>query len=1703
MAKCLIDIKKDIIDKAAEKLVYRGAVVSGNVGYFPAPNKASKAIAEVNDEFREAFVKESEKGSFFIDPSDSLVDKYFEEFKKRDDLRSLQYFNKDQALFEQEQREYLQITGSSKSSKEILKKIKEAAIKMGIDIQSLTEYAKNNPAIDQKTVNGVADLVRGIIALAEGKEDEALTEEVVHIATAILEQVNPGLVSEMISRINNFSIYKQVYEKYKDNKHYQLPNGKPDIRKIKKEAVDKLIAEIIVNGGTNLSRFPELANPVQKSFWAGMWDKIVEYFSRLLKKSDISIYKQAAAQIVAGEVGGTVENIKQKGVFFQLSNSQKTIQESLQETKDTINKVYKPEDVEIVLTDAEEANNWYERTLPDGSAKRVGNRVTDRVKRWYKQRFGGKVFSEKEKKLNNLKREYGIAGHADFEQIVKRYYDADGTKKAVPDAKPVGVNLPSLEMYEKLETYFLEVIKDIEQKSGGPVAVFTEVVIYDEKRDEAGTIDLLVIEQDGTANILDWKFMQVFGDDIPWFKQGAYNEQLAAYASILKDNYGITKFRYKRAIPILMGFEKEDKYDPESELYLSGIGIGTTNPDRLTDMRLVPISEKTESTGVDLLDKLVSQLNSLLKSVSDEDYLSDEDREDKLERMNIIRQTIRRLQGMQDINSVVELISTLRGRGQDIINKYTAVKDLPVDSPDITNEQLSDLSYDMRDFIAVAEAFSNIDDELDSIIYDKSMEALAKTESEKEEFEFRKKLAQRLVFEAKEVRLTKNKIETLSKEFTRKYIGLRNAVQNLDSPEVVIKGLGATFRTNKELEGKAITVMTRLVEEAQVGAQQEALEIIKELMAIREEIASKHGNIAEYTNKIFKKGDNNEFVNQLISQFQQEFYNTVDEKALKGGDRTWLLANIDTVAYMKEAKEYLEQKIARINTSPNYKIQPDYTKEVVEQKLREKEAAIENLKRLYDLSRKDFNGWNNFIIKRHPLNKWYTQEYKDLVDKPENTEALKLYNFIRNFNKEAKEVGYISAAVEKIFLPWVRKDFAESFKLSGLADSVGNFFQKLQASVDDVGYGKINELTQQFENALPKYFTYDFTKKEVGGKEEQDFSQVSQEVFKNLILYVQQVKKYKYLSGIEDQLLLLKTVETFKGHIVTTRTGEVVMENGVPKVENRNNEINAKMYDDFMKAIFYGQKYVLSDADTPLYLDKVIGGIKKVINKAIGKEYFKEDDKPTYTSMVKTMDALNRATQMRQLGLEPASGIINFLGLQLQLKAQLGAYCTFDEVRKKEFTIWNHLFGNQGDETLISLIETFMPMSEDPAYEMFKEAGLTALTRRSFSDDLMVWMRKPEQLAEKSVFLALLDNMMIENGKIVSIPEFVKAKYTERYKPDVAAEIKKEVDELKQTRAISKIAKMEDGKLVIPGLDLNNKKELSRLTVLSRDIIARASAKLTPASTSRMQMNIWTKSMMVFKNWIPVLADTRFSELKKVSNSFSTAVDENGIVTGEKYDIGRIRLYLYVLSTSITERTSNIINILRANEEGVKKLDELYIQYAKDYEARTGQKLNMSKDDFIEMVRANLLATTKELRLLLGIMSILFASGYVAPDDDADKATKNRFRYLQRILDKYGDEIGFFYKPSSISSILSGGMPAVSVFKDISKTVSHVTMEITGFDVSDPSKSFEEVRKNAHPVKYGMKLFPGAKASLTYLSIFSEDFAKEFDVTIQKESSNR
>ncbi len=104
----------------------------------------------------------------------------------------------------------------------------------------------------------------------------------------------------------------------------------------------------------------------------------------------------------------------------------------------------------------------------------------------------------------------------------------------------------------------------------------------------------------------------------------------------------------------------------------------------------------------------------------------------------------------------------------------------------------------------------------------------------------------------------------------------------------------------------------------------------------------------------------------------------------------------------------------------------------------------EEARRLWDIENENFNGWNNYVIKRHPLDKWFSKDYQEVQSDPE---LLELYNYISKVNEKAKGLGYINNMVSKNFLPFIRKSMAEQLVWDNKLSVMSNFYNSLQIGI--------------------------------------------------------------------------------------------------------------------------------------------------------------------------------------------------------------------------------------------------------------------------------------------------------------------------------------------------------------------------------------------------------------------------------------------------------------------------------------------------------------------------------------------------------------------------------------------------------------------------------------------------------------------------------
>lgn len=1593
-------------------------------------------------------------------------------------------------------------TEGSKASVATVAKVKVFLKRIGVSIGSLDKRYGGN--------NAVADMLRDLIQIAEGKEDVALTEEAMHFVVEIIQQSNPVLFNKLMNKIGSYQMYKSVSEEYKDNPDYQK-NGLPDVIKLKKEAIGKVLAEYFILHNEGSLEKPELLAQSQ-----GWWETIMNWLKGLVEKYDNPFkdaliemgtiedtsalevpYKELAKKIVdknvAGIYGVQVKALYKQGkyrgviaelsdqledplsreaalsllkgdeqlaqdileahnIFAQQAGSQSVVYDKITNTAQLITKSPSP-------TKKDENGKPVDSYFYKGVE--IAKRVTDKAKLYYENLWGNTAITQTDyqKAVNTLIAEKGTDGHEDLQHafgvMVKNgIFDPTATIDStyVPKTNRTIYKVLFANLKERLSTF-------------KNAKFLSEVSVVDEKKDIAGTIDLLVVKEDGSIQILDWKFINLNTEkfqDVPWFKQRAWNIQIGEYKRILAERYGIPSHMIKgEAIPIKANYVFPFSQNGKKTLpYLEAIEIGNVNVKTEDRDYLLPVTLTGQDTGNKEINKLIAKLNALHKNLEDLEVKGIEEKAKKAEQLQFIDKAMRHLAVRNTIGPLItqaDIYTKDVQRVVDIYNSSYKNKDFTTDPP--SNAELSEYGIQLDNALAQIQIYTDLDVALESLSGTDVSEEAQKAHAE-------------LTAVVSKARFLERALENTINEFGEK-IGNSVGFSDLTDPETVVTTISKLFSETSKLPTQVLKVMYEKLREAKnltAVSTNEENRRLEEIKKEYEELAKSKGLglkdmfslVMDYTK------------NQLISQFDAKFYKEA-KAATKNKEEgvKWIKANVDVIKYKADLAEALKKNIELINSRP--------------WKDEEKKVAIDRKKRQYDTTAVDSPGWflHYKILRDSPLEKWTTAEWKTLWEKG-NEPAQKLYNWIRDINKKAEEAGYLPEnKAARTFLPYVVKSFAERIIFGGDITLGEDFIRAMTVDADTVGYGSIDPLTGKPVLKIPKYFTSGTDK------------ELSTNLIKNLALYNQALNNYKYISEVEGIAKVLGRLERNKQSIITNDYGRAIFdkETGTHELSEDNSK-NAALFDKQMATLIYGQKYVNSEKfDTLMFK---VGKSFENINKTLGVKLLPEGLSERQFSLNKSIDTLNTYFQQKTLGLNPLPALSNLVGGSLQITINSGKYMNKKELLASQANLASAAVRGEDGKKLLAAMEYFMPFTgNDNFRKMLHDMSVTKWTENSIQDFLMILMRSGDKYVQATLFTTLWENAIVVDGKVYNAREYVRKEtsYKNRYSsPDVQEEEKKFNDlvaEVKEKYSLSKTATLDaKGKLVLP--IERNSREAFALTNLSQALAKRATGTLTPADVRGITQNVWGASFMVFKNWIPALVDARFGKLKYAS-------DVEAYEWGRARTVGRIMMKDGILGikSMVDLITFNAFSISKAGkivkgtEDGLKSLQELYEYKKQQYFEQTGKQLEISQDEFFDMVRQNIRNQAKDTLITLSFLTMFFAAKALPPDKDEDPDVINRHKFLVRALDKLSDEVSFYYLPTSFQSMLNGSvMPSVAVFSDGIRIITHGFTELYGIGWD------QEIEDKNYFIKYLAKSFPVTSQMSSYLPLYAPDLAKELGIQL-------
>jgi hypothetical protein len=410
-----------------------------------------------------------------------------------------------------------------------------------------------------------------------------------------------------------------------------------------------------------------------------------------------------------------------------------------------------------------------------------------------------------------------------------------------------------------------------------------------------------------------------------------------------------------------------------------------------------------------------------------------------------------------------------------------------------------------------------------------------------------------------------------------------------------------------------------------------------------------------------------------------------------------------------------------------------------------------------------------------------------------------------------------------------------------------------------------------------------------------------------------------------------------------------------------------------------------------------------------------------------------------------------------------------------------------------ALIDLFVPLNEDIVSEkqksLAKKQGyIKALSAWSIQDVTMVTNYLPERILQMTNAKTMNDNTMVENGKIVNIRQYLAAEDRKtKYQMSVADRkvlensFEDRVKELKETRALSKIVKVTDNDITIPGVsDEELAKYRTKVIEYGRDL----SGQMNIDNKAEYRRDSLLRSFMMFKGWIPKQVSVR-------------ALDINKNLQADEWQYGRTRLFTKTVFYLGRNTISGMRDILQGNEKGLAIMDDILEQKKKDYFNKTGQVLDISEEEFYDLMRRQLANQMKELGLLMGVLALVLAAKAAVPPDDADALTKNKYKFWAKAINKISDELAFYYDPRSFISMTQGSvLPALSIVAKVERAFGALGKEAYGYITDD-----ESLQEKSYPTKYFLDLIPGpSQFQQEILPLIYPELAKEMGIRVSSQA---
>jgi hypothetical protein len=1658
MAHCsIVDVKRDALAVAAAtfkenaksvELKNNGAVISFGKNYQvknynEAFEMAKRKLGLVEDwaaekfgeKFRYGWVQISQTPNDKVRVSFTFPSNLYEAYqiKKGEFDRDLEYFQGDEQLMAQEM--YQQKATDEAANKEIDDEIKGWLNKVGIEYKSVDKiYNVSGVEIDAVAK---ASIFNGLIEVIEGKKDiKTLPEEAGHFLVELLGDEHP-VVKTMMANITGYKVYQDVL----NSPYAELYKG--DDTLIRKEAVGKLIAEVIVG----IEEGAELPSKIARAnnWFDLIWKWITSRLKRLIGSevhSDLESYITSAKMILEGDVRGLkkIDELKSpyasKDVFYEIDNNAKsTILDKIKGmgiSYDAVTKKY-----------------FF-------AGKEVRFRVTDFVKNFEKAKYRNQRDTEMSPEAKMLAKG-GVVGHKYIQILMQELVDKDMTLQQVKgylpnyteiktkvisdlkllpdftkDAEVVG-DLSAKDYVElvngvnKLYTKILTQQEQINKETGteGKASILLEQVVYNGK-DTGGTIDMLVLFSNGKASVYDFKGQRFWTkdkhtEDFKISKIESGTIQMQNYIKILREVYGISEknFIETRLLPFNLNVNNTTGK-------VSKLEFGTTkaNGEYREYLEDVPVAD--ELTGDKTIDEQLQKMFLLRKTLESQIKSNPRDTvlKGKLER---ITKSIRKLQVLQESKYAYTEVNS-------IIKDFN----LRMTRPDGNVEGVTlDYLLDTKQYLEVYQDF-----------FRKAQKTELKKLVEQEDIDMM----------AKNYNAINSAISTVLEDINIKtrMIVSEETGRDYDKLSKEVGMVGTLFNRLSEFSREQFKALSDIVYKRERYVREHLNEVQSKLEKVEKDLEawskSKGHDLTWGINQLLNPKTGN-LQGRLNETFFKEKEEAVKNKNFKWfGENTNLNYDNGKFSYKnaednKRFEEIKKKFLADINrTYPG------------ESNAKERDKKIKYFEERHDiLVNPNAVLFAPYYVRPAENERFYSELQKVMI-KPENKSLKDAYESLENYNKEfAKLTG---RDIKPGFIAEIQSGMVESLGnwRVGL-DAIGNNIKTAFITREqDVLQGSRNPVTGEIIPTIPLLFTDELKINlsesemeaiandlkaqglEEGSLEyerkldyliskasrEKGVLLKSKDIFKSTYLFAQSAYTYAYTKDVESLVKVLRsTLEQSETEITDTAGKKVVnkftgMIAKIAKVPS--GELEA--FDKFVRMYIYGQRIQNKDYTT--------GGV----------------------SVNKTIHQAMRYTSLKALGLSWITGFGNLVGTtqNMMMMASEGKYFNKTHIHEAMKMLW----GERKDNSM-AILRYISPYAQNVAYTEANKLSKSWGTKNVNEDLFYILMKKPDEAVDALVALGVIQQFGInENGQLRKVTD--------------------------ESKSILHTLTVKDGK--VEGL---NEEQYIQLRKLIQTAANKIKGSIPAEDQNLIGTNIYTSMLMQFKNWMPGLVKNRFAELNYDETIDELEVGRFRVLFGEFTQKGILpkleafgKLAAEVGSFGFYNRYNNPKDLTIAKK-----------YYEKFLEQNPELRDKVTIDDFIELRRAKLQGMAQEVRTLLILYAIVAMIASAQPDDDEDKVQNfladNGYRFMNRGL----LEIAFFFNPATVKQIAGQPLPLLKTVTELQNFLVNTVDEgrdlITGEDYKGILPWRWELDKNDKTplMYYSSKMIPGARGATDIFDFFN------------------